>query len=42
MQVGVLALQGAFRAHATRLAELGVATRDVRTPADLGRASTPS
>ncbi len=35
MHIGVLALQGAFRAHATRLAELGVATRDVRTPADL-------
>ena len=33
--IGVLALQGAFRAHETRLAELGVATRDVRRPADL-------
>ena len=30
-----MALQGAFRAHADRLAELGVATRDVRRPADL-------
>jgi 5'-phosphate synthase pdxT subunit len=35
--VGVLALQGAFRAHAQRLADLGVATREVRTPADLDR-----
>ena len=35
MDVGVLALQGAFRAHATALAELGVATRHVRRPADL-------
>jgi 5'-phosphate synthase pdxT subunit len=35
VHVGVLALQGAFRAHGTRLAELGVASRDVRTPADL-------
>ena len=34
-RVGVLALQGAFRAHANRLADLGVATRDVRLPADL-------
>jgi pyridoxal 5'-phosphate synthase pdxT subunit len=33
--VGVLALQGAFAAHQQRLAELGVATRQVRTPADL-------
>jgi pyridoxal 5'-phosphate synthase pdxT subunit len=33
--IGVLALQGAFRAHAHALAELDVATRDVRTPADL-------
>lgn len=33
--IGVLALQGAFRAHAQALAELGVATRDVRTPAHL-------
>ena len=30
--IGVLALQGAFRAHAQALAELGVATREVRTP----------
>jgi 5'-phosphate synthase pdxT subunit len=35
IKVGVLALQGAFRAHSTRLAELGVATRDVRRPDDL-------
>ena len=33
--VGVLALQGAFAAHEQRLAELGVPTRQVRTPADL-------
>ena len=33
--VGVLALQGAFRAHLHALAELGVAARDVRTPAHL-------
>ena len=33
--VGVLALQGAFDAHQRRLAELGVATRQVRTPRDL-------
>jgi len=33
--VGVLALQGAFAAHQQRLAELGVATRQVRTPGDL-------
>ena len=33
--VGVLALQGAFVAHEQRLAELHVATRQVRTPADL-------
>jgi 5'-phosphate synthase pdxT subunit len=34
--VGVLALQGAFAAHAERLAELGVSTRLVRTPDQLG------
>ncbi len=33
--VGVLALQGAFAAHQQRLAELGVAHRQVRTVADL-------
>jgi 5'-phosphate synthase pdxT subunit len=33
--IGVLALQGAFRAHAQALAELGVAAREVRTPAHL-------
>ena len=33
--VGILALQGAFRAHARALAELGVASRDVRTPEHL-------
>jgi 5'-phosphate synthase pdxT subunit len=32
---GVLALQGAFAAHERALAEVGVATRQVRTPADL-------
>ncbi len=33
--VGVLALQGAFAAHERALNGLGVATRQVRTPADL-------
>ncbi len=33
--IGVLALQGAFAAHAERLTELGAATRFVRTPAQL-------
>ena len=33
--IGVLALQGAFVAHQQRLAELAVASRQVRTPADL-------
>lgn len=33
--VGVLALQGAFASHQQRLADLGVITRQVRTPADL-------
>jgi 5'-phosphate synthase pdxT subunit len=33
--IGVLALQGAFRAHSQTLADLGVATRDVRTPEHL-------
>jgi pyridoxal 5'-phosphate synthase pdxT subunit len=33
--IGVLALQGAFAAHRRRLAELGVASRDVRQPRDL-------
>jgi len=33
--VGVLALQGAFDSHQSRLGELGVPTRQVRTPRDL-------
>jgi pyridoxal 5'-phosphate synthase pdxT subunit len=33
--VGVLALQGAFESHQQRLGELGVLTRQVRTPHDL-------
>lgn len=33
--VGVLALQGAFRAHADRLGRIGANVRFVRTPADL-------
>lgn len=33
--VGVLALQGAFSRHQNVLKELGVATRQVRTPQDL-------
>jgi 5'-phosphate synthase pdxT subunit len=35
LTIGVLALQGAFRAHIQTLADLGVATRDVRTPEHL-------
>jgi pyridoxal 5'-phosphate synthase pdxT subunit len=35
VQIGVLALQGAFAAHRRRLADLGVTTRDVRRPDDL-------
>jgi 5'-phosphate synthase pdxT subunit len=35
MQIGVLALQGAFREHAQRLAQIGVAAREVRLPAQL-------
>jgi 5'-phosphate synthase pdxT subunit len=34
-RVGVLALQGAFAAHARILQELGAGVREVRTPADL-------
>lgn len=33
--IGVLALQGAFQVHASRLAELGAATLLVRNPAEL-------
>lgn len=33
--IGVLALQGAFESHQQRLSELGVLTRQVRTPHDL-------
>ena len=35
MKVGVLALQGAFAAHAAALGRLGADVRQVRTPADL-------
>ena len=35
IKIGVLALQGAFRAHASRLAEFDVVTREVRRPDDL-------
>jgi 5'-phosphate synthase pdxT subunit len=35
LQTGVLALQGAFQAHAAVLARLGAAVREVRSPADL-------
>ncbi|MDO8362592.1 MAG: pyridoxal 5'-phosphate synthase glutaminase subunit PdxT [Actinomycetota bacterium] len=35
--IGVLALQGAFAAHEDALRGLGVATRQVRTPADLAQ-----
>jgi pyridoxal 5'-phosphate synthase pdxT subunit len=38
MRVGVLALQGAFAAHARPLSALGHEAFDVRTPADLDRA----
>jgi 5'-phosphate synthase pdxT subunit len=34
-RVGVLALQGAFAAHAAALADLGVPTTEVRTPVEL-------
>ena len=36
MKVGVLALQGAFAAHARCLRALGAEAREVRTPSDLG------
>lgn len=36
--IGVLALQGAFESHQQRLAELGVASRQVRTARDLAGA----
>ena len=35
MRIAVLALQGAFRVHTRRLAELGVEAREVRRPTDL-------
>jgi 5'-phosphate synthase pdxT subunit len=35
LTVGILALQGAYEAHAKTLQSLGVATRLLRTPADL-------
>ncbi len=35
MTIGVLALQGAFAEHGRALARLGVASREVRLPADL-------
>ncbi|MCW5877547.1 MAG: pyridoxal 5'-phosphate synthase glutaminase subunit PdxT [Anaerolineales bacterium] len=35
MRIGVLALQGDFAEHLAALARLGVATREVRLPADL-------
>jgi len=35
VKVGVLALQGAFKAHAEILASLGAEPREVRTPGDL-------
>lgn len=35
VKVGVLALQGGFRAHGQRLGSLGVETREVRQPGDL-------
>lgn len=35
MKIGILAVQGDFQAHAAMLADLGVETVEVRTPADL-------
>lgn len=35
MQIGVLAIQGAVSAHLTKLEQLGVASKEVRTPAQL-------
>ena len=35
MTIGVLALQGAFRAHVAKLDELGVRSQEVRQPGDL-------
>ena len=35
MTIGVLALQGAFKAHVAKLDELGVRSREVRQPIDL-------
>ena len=37
VKVGVLALQGAFRAHGQALTQLGADTREVRTPRDLAQ-----
>lgn len=35
LRIGVLAIQGGFEAHLTRLRELGAETREAKTPADL-------
>ena len=35
MRIGVLALQGAFAEHATRLSSLGAETFEIRKSADL-------
>jgi 5'-phosphate synthase pdxT subunit len=35
VKIGILAVQGGFEAHATKLAEMGVESVEVRTPADL-------
>ena len=35
LRIGVLALQGAFEAHAKALTALGVSAKLVRTPAEL-------
>ncbi len=40
MKVGVLALQGAFAAHAAALRAVGADAREVRTPADLAEVDT--
>ena len=35
MTIGVLALQGAFKAHVAKLDELGVSSREIRQTGDL-------
>jgi len=35
VKIGILAVQGDFAAHAAMLADMGIDTVEVRTPADL-------